>query len=288
MIKYYSVNGELLPKESAALGVSDLAILRGYGLFDYFLVKSGQPLFFDDYLGRFWNSAKHLRLEVPVSQEELARRIFEVIRANGELNAAIRLVLTGGYAPDGYTPSGRPNLLILEHGLPTYPSTKYDDGATLMLYEYQRLLPTTKTINYVAGINLLPQMQATGTEDLLFHFGGYISETTRANFFIVKEDDTIVTAGEAILEGVTRKHTLLIARRHYKVEERALALDELQTAKEAFLTSTTKRVMPVVKVGDTTIGNGKPGEVSRRLFELLKKEEELYLAEKGSVVSTSS
>jgi branched-chain amino acid aminotransferase len=157
-----------------------------------------------------------------------------------------------------------------------------------MLYEYQRLLPTTKTINYVAGINLLPQMQATGTEDLLFHFGGYISETTRANFFIVKEDDTIVTAGEAILEGVTRKHTLLIARRHYKVEERALALDELQTAKEAFLTSTTKRVMPVVKVGDTTIGNGKPGEVSRRLFELLKKEEELYLAEKGSVVSTSS
>ncbi|TAK37723.1 MAG: amino acid aminotransferase [Saprospiraceae bacterium] len=283
MIKYYSVNGALVPKETAALGVSDLAILRGYGLFDYFLVISGQPLFFEDYLDRFWSSAEQLQLEVPVSRKELARRIFEVIRANGELNAAIRLVLTGGYAADGYTPPGRANLLILEHALPTYPASKYDDGSTLMLYEYQRPLPTTKTINYVVGINLLPQMIAAGAEDLLFHFGGFITETTRANFFIVKENGTIVTAGEGILEGVTRKHALHIARQHYKVEERALALDELQTAKEAFITSTTKRVMPVVRVGGTIIGNGKPGEVSRRLFELLREEEDAYLMNKESM-----
>jgi branched-subunit amino acid aminotransferase/4-amino-4-deoxychorismate lyase len=66
------------------------------------------------------------------------------------------------------------------------------------------------------------------------------------------------------------------------VEEREMALEELQTAKEAFITSTTKRVMPIVKVGGTIIGNGKPGEVSRRLFELLREEEEAYLAKKES------
>ncbi|MFQ5448589.1 MAG: aminotransferase class IV, partial [Saprospiraceae bacterium] len=184
MIRYYSVNGELVPKESASLGANDLAILRGYGLFDYFLVKNGCPLFFEDYLDRFWNSSKQLRLEVPVSREELTRRIFEVIHANDQPDAAIRLVLTGGYAADGYTPAGRANLLILEHGFPTYPATKYDDGAILMLHEYQRQFPTAKTINYVVGINLLPQMKEMGPEDLLFHFGGYISETTRSNFFI--------------------------------------------------------------------------------------------------------
>jgi len=218
-----------------------------------------------------------------VPRKELARQIFEVIRANGELNASIRLVLTGGYASDGYTPSGQANLLILEHSFPTYPSTKYDDGAILILHEYHRLFPTAKTINYVVGINLLPQMKAAGAEDLLFHFGGHISETTRANFFIVKDDGTIVTAGDGILEGVTRKHTLRIARQHYKVEEREMALEELHTAKEAFITSTTKRVMPIVKVGDATIGNGKPGEVSKRLLVLLREEEENYLQNiKGS------
>lgn len=277
MIKYYSVNGEILPREQASLGVSDLAILRGYGMFDFFLVKKGQPLFFDDYLDRFERSARLLHLTLPFSREELRRQILQLIRANGEQEAGLKLVLTGGYSGDGYAPA-TPNLVIVQSPLPKYPSSKYDNGVKLMLHEYHRTLPEAKSINYIMGINLLPQMQDAGAEDILFHFGGNIHETTRANFFIVKNDDTIVTAGEGILGGVTRRKVIEIARQHYRVEARNLALEELQTAKEAFLTSSTKNIMPVVQVDDTTIGQGKPGAVTQRLMAFLKAEIERYLA----------
>lgn len=278
MIKYYSVNGELVPKEQAHLNVSDLAILRGYGLFDFFLVKKGQPLFFDDYLDRFFRSAKFLHLEVPFSREALRGQIMQVIRANGQQEAGLKLVLTGGYSGDGYSPAA-PNLVIVQSPLPVYPATKFEDGVKLMLHEYHRTLPNAKSINYIMGINLLPQMRAAGAEDVLFQFDGHIYETTRANFFIVHADDTIVTPGEGILAGVTRKKTLEIARRHYRVEERTLALEELKTAREAFITSSTKSIMPVVQVDDIRIGNGRPGAVTQHLMKILEEEVGQYLAQ---------
>lgn len=278
MIKYYSINGELVLKEEATLGVGDLAIQRGYGLFDFFMVKKGQPLFLTDYLDRVELSARTLNLELPFSREELKRQVFQVIRANGLAEAGLKIVVTGGYASDGYSPS-TPNVLILELPPLTYPTDRYEAGVKLMLFEYHRTFPTAKTINYIVGINLLPQMRAAGAEDVLFHSGGHIYETTRANFFIVAHDGAIVTAGDGILKGVTRKHTIKAARQHYKVEERPLAFDEVRTAKEAFITSSTKRVMPVVRLDGITIGDGKPGPVSRHLLQLLMEEEERYLTQ---------
>ena len=117
MIQYYCLNGEIVPAETASLKVTDLAILRGYAMFDYFLFESRQPYFFDDYLDRFENSAKRLGLEVPISRENLKSQIFRLIETNGIDKGAIRLVLTGGYADDGYTPKN-PNFVILQHAFP--------------------------------------------------------------------------------------------------------------------------------------------------------------------------
>jgi branched-subunit amino acid aminotransferase/4-amino-4-deoxychorismate lyase len=143
--------------------------------------------------------------------------------------------------------------------------------------EYHRTIPTAKTINYIMGVYMLPDMLAAGAEDVLFHFGGLVYETTRANFFIVKEDDTIVTAGTGILAGVTRKKTLEVARRHYRVEERELSVEEMKSAREAFITSSTKNIMPVVQVDEDRIGNGKPGRVTQHLMDLLGTEISRYL-----------
>jgi branched-subunit amino acid aminotransferase/4-amino-4-deoxychorismate lyase len=276
MIKYYAINGQLTRKEEAALRVTDLAIQRGYGQFDYFVVRQGQPLFLEDYLDRFYNTAKFLHLVVPATREELSRQIHEVVQANGLPDAGIKLILTGGYADDGYSPT-QPNLVVMELPLPNYPPEAYSKGVKLMLHEYHRTFPTAKTINYLVGIYLLPQMRAAGAEDVLFHWGGNIYETTRANFFIVTPQDVLVTAGEGILGGVTRKKTLEIGRRHYQVEERFPTVEELKTAKEAFITSSTKRVLPVTKVDDMIIGNGDPGPVTERLLALFFEEEAAYL-----------
>lgn len=277
MIKYYSINGELVPKEQASLGVTDLAIQRGYGLFDYFVVKKGRPVFFEDYLDRVERSAKWLHLTLPVTREELREQILRLIRANGEQEAGIKVILTGGYAADGYSPE-KSNLVILEMPPPVYPKTKFEQGVKLMGYEHHRTFPSAKSINYIVGIYLLPQQQAAGAEDVLFHHNGEIYETTRANFFIVTNDGTLVTAGEGILQGVTRKRLLAVAKDHYTIEERKPTLEELKTAKEAFITSSTRLLMPVVQVDDVTIGDGLPGEVSKHLLELMKAEVERYLS----------
>ncbi len=277
MIKFASVNGEIVPADSACLGITDLGFLRGYGMFDFLLIKNGQPLFVEDYLDRFWRSAHQLKLKVPLDREQLIAHIHQLIGSNGLADASIRLVLTGGYASDGYSPSENANLVILEHEYPTCHPDKYEKGISLLLHEYQRQFPAIKTTNYVVGILMREQLQKAGADDLLFYQNGFITETTRANFFIVTPEGGIVTAGEGILEGITRKHTLMLARKHYQVEMRQPEVEELKTAKEAFITSSTKRVMPVVQVSDIVIGNGKPGPVSAHLLELLKEAETAYL-----------
>ncbi len=277
MIKYFLVNGEVVPREQALIGVEDLALLRGYGMFDFFLVRKGHPLFFDDYLDRFEHSASLLHLTPPYSREEIKQFILQLLQANGIPEAGLKLVLTGGYSPDGYSYT-KPNLIILQSPLPRYSTELYEKGVKLMLHEYHRSIPTAKTINYIVGINLLPEMRAAGAEDILFHSQGLVYETTRANFFIVKNDGAIVTAGEEVLGGITRKKTLETARKFFKVEVRNLLLDELKTAREAFITSSTKQIMPVSQVDNLLIGDGMPGETTRQLMELLRQEVEQYLA----------
>lgn len=285
MIKFASVNGQIIPVEHASVGVFDLGLLRGYGMFDYMLVRNSRPLFVEDYLDRFWRSAHQLKLKVPFEREKLLAHILELIEANTLDDASLRLVLTGGYAPDGYSPSENANLIILEHEYPNYHPSKYEQGIKLLLYEYQRQFPTIKTTNYVVGILMLEQLQKAAADDLLFFKEGLITETTRANFFIVLPGNIIVTANEGILEGVTRKHTLRLAQKHYRVEMRQPSLQELQQAKEAFITSTTKRVMPVVQINDIIIGNGRPGPVSAHLLELLHQAEAAYLDHYARVIN---
>lgn len=278
MIKYYNINGKLIPKDEANLKVNDLSILRGYGVFDYFFVKNGQPLFFNDYVNRFENSIKMLEMELPISKMELKEQIMALIEANGLSEAAIRLLLTGGYAADGFTPK-KPNLLILEHLQKKHPSAIYENGIRLMTHLYLREMPEAKTTNYVTGISLMKRLKQEGAFDVLYHDGQWISESARSNFFIVTYDNVIVTPANGILKGITRKQVLDIAKNHYKIEERQLHLSELKTAKEVFLSSTTKGTMPVVQVDNIIIGSGKVGSVTTHLKKLYEERVEEYLAE---------
>lgn len=267
MIRYYCLNGKLSKVEETHLQVSDLSILRGFGIFDYFLVRDGQPLFLSDYLDRFYTSAERLGLSIPVERSGLTRQIMELLEANGQLDAGIRLVLTGGYADDSYTPV-QPNLLVMQHAFKAPPEWQYERGIRLMSYHHQRELPEIKSINYLTGIRLQPVMRAAGADYLLYHDQGVIRESDRSNFFALTEEGVLVTPHEQILRGITRKQVLDLAPDIVRVEERTVHMDELPTFREAFLTSSTKGVMPVVQVDETVIGEGLPGEVTLRLGAL--------------------
>lgn len=270
MIKFQSVNGKLYPAEEASLNITDLGLLRGYGIFDYFQIKNGKPFFMDDHLRRFYRSAEKMQLEVGFEFEDLKKQIYQLIEANGTDTCGIRLVLTGGYSTDGFTPVSS-NLVILQHPFKVWEEAIFTEGINLITHEYVRSMPEVKTTNYYTAILLIPEMKAANALDVLYYNSdGWISETSRSNFFIIDEAGKLITAVDKILHGITRGHTLDVAKDILPIEERNIHLSELKTASEAFVTSTTKGIVPVVKVGGDTIGNGKPGPLTQKLMAALK------------------
>ena len=136
-----------------------------------------------------------------------------------------------------------------------------------MTLEYVRPIADIKTTNYALAVWHSAQWKKQGAEDVLYHMNGFISESSRSNFFIVK-DGELITPSEHILLGITRKNLIKIAG---QVTIRPISLQEVWDADEAFICSTTKVLLPVTQIDDRTIGNGKPGPISVSLLEKFKE-----------------
>ena len=268
--KYYYINGKIINAENARIHVSDLAFLRGYGVFDFFRVLNYKPVFLDDHINRFIKSGSLLNLELPFSKEILKEQIQKLIDANKLNNASIQLFLTGGYAEDGFTPA-QPNFIMREDELPNYDPVLYSNGIKLIKLKYQREIPETKITNYLNAIKMLKEMKKKDALDILYYNDNFITETSRANFFIIDHDDIIYTAKDNVLKGVTRQKIIQLAKNHYKVKEKNISIEDLNKAKEAFITSTTKEVMPVVNVDNNIVGKGIPGTITKHLMKLFKE-----------------
>lgn len=264
MAKLVYLNGDFIEEETALLHFRDLAFHRGYGIFDFFRLVGNEPLFLEDHLNRFYFSAEGMHLTMGLGRDELKAVIDDLIQKNKLPNTGIRLGLTGGYSEDGFS-LGKPNLIISQHSfsMPTEESRK--KGIELISYPYQRQLPHIKTIDYLMAIWLQPLRAGKGADDILYHQNGFISECPRSNFFLLTNENRIITPAENILKGVTRKKIIELARQHFEVEERAIHLDEIKLAKEAFITSTTKQVLPVRKIDGVVFKNT---ELSRHLLQL--------------------
>lgn len=277
MVKYYNVNGEQVLREHAVIGIEDIGLLRGFGIFDFFRFKGGCLIFGPDYLNRFTRSAQKIGLPLPVSISELTQWVHNLIEANGQPEGAIQFVLTGGYSLNNYEPAS-PNLLILQRELPIINPDYYANGVKLLLVDYQREMPEIKTTNYLKGIHLLPTLREAGALEPLYHTGDFLRESVRSNIFVVNAEGVICTPDKEVLPGITRKQVLEIAGRKFRAEEREVSLSELFSAREVFMTSTIKRLMPVVQIGDQTIGNGKPGPVFKELTDDFNHFEKEFLA----------
>ena len=265
MLPYTYWNGQLTTTDKARVELSDLGLIRGYGIFDYFRFENGEPRYFEDYLDRFYRSASFLRLAVPLQRAALKEQVRELIRANARPDGGIRLLLTGGYALDSYTPDV-PNFAIIQYPAPKTPTELYERGAHLLSYRHVREMAHIKTTNYLTGIFIQERLRSARADYVLYHDGEWISESDRSNIFIVTPAGVLATPGEKILEGVTRKHILAQARAlGIPTEIRPVLLREVRGAREVIISSTIKGAMPVTRLDSKPIGDGKPGEVTLRL-----------------------
>ena len=267
MLPYVYLNGDYLPREQASLHVSDLSILRGYGVFDYFRYAGGQPRFLDDHLDRLQSSVTGLGLDLDVRDSGMEAVVHELIARNGQPDGGIRIVVTGGLANDGYTPV-QPSVVALPYSFTAPDERLYTEGCHCLLHPYERQLPRVKTIDYVEGIRIQPQLRARGADYPLYvDRVGNVRESDRSNYLMVKEG-VLITPADDILLGITRKHVLLLAQQlGIPTEERAVHQDELRRADEAMICSSIKGVMPITRLDGVAIAGGAAGEKTRVLVE---------------------
>ncbi len=255
---YIVVNDKLYTNDEALLQVNDLAVQRGYAVFDFFRIHNSQPVFLNDHLSRLYQSAAIMQLPLSYSQEQLSGLIYELMQKNNLPESGMRLTITGGYSPNGYD-IATPNLIITQQPL----HINADKGLHLITHQYQRQLPAVKTIDYLMAIYLKKNIELQKADDILYCNGRFIRECPRANFFVVLPGKKVVTPGTDILQGITRRQLLHnIAGHGVHVFETDVTMDDLEQAEEAFVTSTTKSIQPVITVNGRPVGVGKAGPVT--------------------------
>lgn len=268
---YFFFNNQIVSSRKAVLQLHDLGLFRGYAAFDYLRTHNGKPLLLEHYLKRFRHSAEAMRLPLKMPDAALAEIIEELLERNGQEESGIRLLLSGGDSADLFTPA-EPNLIIRIEKSSMPAGTFYTKGATLVTNEYQRDWHAVKHTNYMNAIRNQPRVQAAGAVEVLYYWRSKVLECSRSNFFIVKDARLITPPTEQVLSGVTRQQVLDLAQAHdIATEERPVNMEEVLQADEAFITATTKRVMPVVRIDHHQLGKGEPGPISRKLLELWKK-----------------
>jgi len=274
------INGELVPESEAKISVFDHGLLYGDGVFEGIRAYRGVVFKLREHLERLYDSAKFLRIEIPMSREELMEAILETVRRNGLSDCYIRVVVTRGVGDLGLDPRkcGKPSIIIIARPMAPLLGKR---SVSLIISSVRRdgvdaTNHQAKSLNYLN--NILAKLEAinAGADDaVMLDSRGFISEATGENIFIVK-DGRIMTPPptSGILSGITRDCVIELARRlGYEVVERELTPFELLTADEVFLTGTAAEIVPVESVNGRKIGERVPGPITERLireFEKLK------------------
>jgi branched-chain amino acid aminotransferase len=272
------VNGTIVPARDAVIPVYDHGFLYGEGVYETLRTYNRVPFLYDRHARRLRASAQRVNLEVPFDDDALAQRIEDTVAAAGDLREAyIRVLLTRGVGELTYdlgaTPA--PSLVIIVKPLEEPPARVAEQGIRISLVAVLRnhpgsVNPVIKSNNLLN--NALAMQEANkrgGEEGLMCNYRGELTECSQANFFMVRDGAALTPRSESgLLEGITRAYLFEVGRETgVEVREETLFPKDLETADEAFITSTTREISPVVRIDDRIIGTGKPGPVMRRLLD---------------------
>jgi branched-chain amino acid aminotransferase len=277
------VNGRITPEAEAVVPVFDHGFLYGEGVYEVCRSNHGHPFLLDRHLRRLRASAALIALGVPDSDVVLGQSIAETMTAAGLLpwqperpDAYIRLLLTRGVGELTYDPSAcrTPSLVIIARPHHPPPAHVYDAGVNVSLVPIQRnspeaLNPLIKSNNLLNNALAMQRaLKSGGFEAVMRNHHGELAECSQSNLFVVREGTVRtppLTAG--LLAGITREFVLELCRdERVATEETALHDPDLLGADEAFLTSTTREIVPIVQVDGRTIGGGRPGPITRQLM----------------------
>lgn len=272
------VNGEFLPEEDAKISIFDRGFLFADGVYEVTSVLGGKLVDFEGHRARLHRSLDELDMPAPVDDAELLRIHRELVAQNGIEEGLVYLQVTRGAAERdfAYPEAPEPSLVMFTQEKNLSQSPAAETGIKVISIEDLRWgRRDIKTVQLLYPSMGKMQAKAAGADDAWMVEDGFVTEGTSNNAYIVTKDRRIVTRhlSNSILHGITRAAVLRFAREaQMVVEERPFTIDEAKDAAEAFVTSASTFVMPVVSIDGTTLGDGTPGPVSRRLREIYMDE----------------
>ncbi|MDR7520949.1 MAG: branched-chain-amino-acid transaminase [Armatimonadota bacterium] len=274
------VNGRITSKEEATVSVYDHGFLYGDGVFEGIRVYDGRIFKLEEHLDRLYESARAILLEIPLSREEMRDAIMATVRASGLQDAYVRPVVSRGPGDLGIDPRkcAGATVVIIVDAIRLYPKEAYERGLRVVTASVRRPAPDAlngrvKSLNYLNNILARLEANRAGVEEaLLLTADGYLCECSADNIFLVKGGVVRTPAAHlGLLKGITRDTVLDLARQlGIPAEEAILTLHDLYTADECFLTGTGAEVAPVVDADGRPIGDGRPGQITRRLNEAFR------------------
>ena len=277
-----NVNGRITSERDAVISVFDHGFLYGEGVYETLRTYGGTPFLYERHVQRLRRSAELISLPVPFSDVELADSIQATLKTSGISGEAyIRVLVTRGIGDLTYDPSATPApsvvIIVKPHVDP--PAEVYRDGVRVVIVDVVRnhpgsVNPMIKSNNLMNSALAMQQAIKRGAyEGIMRNYRGELTECAVANLFIVRNGEALtppLTAG--LLPGITREFLFEIGRRAgVEMREQTLFDQDLFDADEAFLTGTTREVVPIVTVDDRPIGSGRPGPVTQRLLDAFRQ-----------------
>lgn len=286
-LKIY-LNGKFVPEEEAKVSVFDHGYLYGDGVFEGIRAYYNSVFRLRDHIARLYDSAKAINLEIPISKEEMTEVVLETCRQNDVKDGYIRLVVSRGVGDLGLDPRKcpKPTIVCIASSITLYPEEMYENGLSVITVPTRRngpegVNPRIKSLNYLNNIMAKIEANIAGVpEAIMLNQEGFVAECTGDNVFLIKNGVLKTPAIHlGILEGVTRNEVIKLAeKRGIPVQETTFTRYDLFVADEVFLTGTAAELIPVIKIDDRVIADGKPGPIFAQLLgdfrELVKQPEE--------------
>ena len=260
--------GEYIDEAAASLSIHLLGAQRGFGIFDFLRSRDRKPTFLNDHIERFNRSQKFLNLSQEIPTDEILEAVSQLQKRNGHSHSSFKLMLFG----DGDESQNVLDPFFYIVNAPLAPDLASKES-NLISFEYLREYPKIKSVNYITSNVLHNKKKEAKAVDVLYQKDGVITETSRSNVFIIR-DDILFTPDKNMLEGITRKHVLKVAAVVMKTELKQLSIADVLSADEVFITSTLKEIMPIVNLDGSSVGNGEKGSWTEKLQGLFTE----YLA----------
>ena len=272
------LNGRFVEREDARISVFDHGFLYGDGVFEGIRAYGGRVFRLREHLERLERSARSIMLPLPLTQEELSDVILETCRQNEVASGYLRVVVSRGPGDLGIDPRNcreGATVVVIADKLTMYPQRMYDEGMEVITTSTRRnspaaLDPNIKSLNYLNNILAKIEVNRAGVgEGIMLNGDGYVAEATGDNIFMV-ERGALATPPTyvGILEGITRSAVIGLAQQlQIPFAERVFTLTTLYNCDECFLTGTGAEVIPVIRVDERVIGDGRPGPVTKSLIQ---------------------